>query len=114
MHELIAELIAEILGGAALVLIGFFLPRAWQMISGIAVMVFSDLPRVAGKWRATYTEPTEQSAATERMTEQIRLWQIGRFIWGRTRVVDTRNRKFAIRGKLIWGTFVGTAKRVRS
>lgn len=54
----------------------------WLLISGLAKMLFSDLPHVSGKWLTKYNEPTG-TGKREDVEENTKLHQLGRIVWGK-------------------------------
>lgn len=99
--------VAYLISIAAGVTVTVLARPAWLLISGVAQMVFSDLPRISGRWTVTFTEPTE-SRESENMTETISLRQLGRIVWGEGTVADSRNRVFKYRGSILRNTLHGT------
>jgi hypothetical protein len=70
-------------------------------------MIFTDLPRISGKWIAKFTEPTE-TGSHEGMEETINLKQLGRLVWGEGAIADTRHRVFKYRGAILRNILHGT------
>ena len=101
------NLVAYLISVAAGITVAVFAKPLWLLLSGLAQMVFTALPKVSGKWTATFTEPTE-AKASEEMTETISLHQLGRLVWGEGNVADTRNRVFKYRGSILRNTLHGT------
>lgn len=85
----------------------------WLLISGLSMMIFSDLPKIAGPWAAQFTEPTEDKKL-ETMDENLNLHQLGRLVWGEGTIVDNRRRKFKYRGSILRNTFHGTYRLKKS
>lgn len=107
MDNLLAYVIS-LLAGVTVALVA---RPAWLLLSGLAGIVFSDLPQLTGSWKATFNEPTE-SAGTEEMEERIRLRQLGRIVCGRGHVSDSRGRMFRYRGTIKRHTLSGTYHRI--
>jgi hypothetical protein len=101
------NLVAYLISLAAGVTITVLAKPVWLLISGLAQMFFSDLPRISGEWTARFTEPTE-TGTFEDMSEAIELHQLGRLVWGEGRVVDERGRVFKHRGSILRDTLHGT------
>lgn len=98
----------SVLAGATVALLA---RPAWLLLSGLAGLIFADLPRVAGSWKATFVEPTD-GEEPEEMEETIELRQLGRIVWGEGRVADTRERVFRFRGSLKRHTLSGSYHRI--
>ncbi|MEC9378048.1 MAG: hypothetical protein VX528_03705 [Candidatus Latescibacterota bacterium] len=80
----------------------------WFMLSGVALDLFSDLPKVSGSWEATYSELDCQGVRSE-MTESVVLRQIGRFVWGSS-VRHGDSDTLAYRARIHRNVLVGTYK----
>ena len=94
----------------ALLPIGYFSKRIWQMLSGLVSLIFRDLPNIRGEWEASYDE-TDENGQSVIATEAAQLSQIGRFVWGEVRVAGRPLIQFKLRGEITRNTFVGTFTR---
>lgn len=111
MKEIDMENIVDyLIAVAAGVTVTVLAKPVWLLFSGLARMVFSDLPRVSGTWTARFTEPTE-SGAPEDMSETITIHQLGRLVWGEGTVTDERSRTFKYKGSILRHTLHGTYRR---
>src|SRR4030042_574275 len=82
--------------------------RVWLALSGLMGSVH--LPRIFGRWTATYWEPNESGEVEER-SETINLHQIGRLVWGDGTVSDTPTRDFKFSGSILRNTLRGSYSR---
>lgn len=92
---------------------GIIAKPGWLLVSGLFRMLFSDLPNISGRWTAEFTEPTEDGEE-ENMSENIKLHQLGRILWGEGIVLDKRSRNFKYCGSILRDTFHGTYRIPRS
>ena len=79
----------------------------WYVFSGLAADLTSDLPKVRGKWIATFTEPVGGGASAE-MQEEMRLHQLGRLVWGRAVRLDADREIVTYSGRIKRNTLVGS------
>ena len=85
----------------------------WLVVSGIITSVFSELPILKGTWTATFDEP-DKSGNLSTASEEIKLRQFGRLVWGKSRGLDGLSRHFKYKGEIRKNILVGTYKRIGS
>jgi hypothetical protein len=70
-------------------------------VGGRIMMLFVDVPNVAGAWRTTYEEPVTGESAVVTASEDLELHQFGRLVWGTGTISDTSSRRqFHYRGHI--------------
>ncbi len=100
-----AELIVGFFSGVAATLLA---KPIWLTVSGFLTGLFSDLPRVRGKWVAEYLERDEGNKRDLVALEMMEFSQAGRLVWGTAYRVDDPEIKFTYRGELKRQLFTGT------
>jgi len=99
---------SSILWGIGIGMIGSLLATPlWYVLTGAAVGLFSDLPRVSGTWKASYTEPNADGG-TDSSVESVTFRQIGRLVWGSAHRMDDDKVKFRYSGRIKRNIVVGT------
>lgn len=96
------------------VLAGWVSRPLWLIVSGFLLQVIDLLPinqelvaSVRGTWRNTFYETNERGENVESY-ETLRLYQVGRLVWGVGHREDDPSVQFKYRGKLLRNTFIGT------
>lgn len=79
----------------------------WFVLTGTAESIFSDLPRVNGKWVAEYREPDLSGQVLE-AGERVTFHQLGRLVWGRSSRSDGDGAPFKYSARLKRNTMLGT------
>ena len=96
------------------ILAGWLTRPAWLVVSGIVLQIADLLPirrdlvaSVRGAWRNQSEEP-DAAGAQVTSYERLRLYQVGRLVWGRGVREDGKTFTFHYRGKLVRNTLIGT------
>lgn len=89
------------------VVASLFAQPVWLVVSGVAEGLFSDIPKVSGKWTAAYQEPNAEGGM-DAAVEEVNFRQLGRLVWGTAVRSDSDNDKFSYSGRLKRDVLVGT------
>jgi len=112
--DLTSMVVGAAIGVPIAALVTWFGQTIWLVLSGLFIAVFSDLPNLSGNWMANFKEPDVRGEKIVETRQQVRLKQLGRFVWGTGHAADTPSREFKYRGEIKKNTLTGTYKRIGS
>ena len=97
------------------VIAAWIAPPLLFILYGFITSLFSDLPRISGKWNGAWDEPSERYPYTlQTSADVVRLKQVGRLVWGKSQRDDDDETVFKYIGYLRRDIFLGIYSQEKS